>query len=318
MFLGIDRAYHVAIFVSATEAMAKQGKKRGLRVCRVVDVPLQEVSGICLRRDRNRRLSLVAVGDRLAKIAWFVEPRRDTGEIVWHTAGIKRLTGSEIPKKDPQIEAICADGAGRIMLLQETPPRVEVIDPETRQVVASIELAVDGRDALARSWSHRDGSRGEGMTLLAGGHLLIAKEKQPSALIEFGPANSKARGLKRGGALQNGKRWPIAKGRHHFVVLAVWYPDKALAKACVDFSDLAIGPDGRLYLLSDQSASIARLDDLPADGGTAALAAAWHLDDLGGKPEGLAFTAEGRAIVALDKRKARRNLFLLEPAIAPS
>jgi hypothetical protein len=71
-------------------------------------------------------------------------------------------------------------------------------------------------------------------------------------------------------------------------------------------------------LLSDQSASIARLDDLPPGGGTAALAAAWWLDDLAGKPEGLAFTAEGRAIVALDKRKARRNLFLFEPAIAPS
>jgi len=118
--------------------------------------------------------------------------------------------------------------------------------------------------------------------------------------------------------LPNGKRWPIAKGRHRFVALAVWYPDKTLAKACADFSDLAIGPDGRLYLLSDQSASIARLDDLPADGGTAALVAAWHLEDLGGKPEGLAFTAEGRAIVALDKRKARRNLLLLEPAIATS
>jgi hypothetical protein len=53
-------------------------------------------------------------------------------------------------------------------------------------------------------------------------------------------------------------------------------------------------------------------------GGAAALTAAWQLDGLPGKPEGLAFTAEGRAIVALDKRKARRNLFLLEPAIARS
>jgi hypothetical protein len=38
---------------------------------------------------------------------------------------------------------------------------------------------------------------------------------------------------------------------------------------CADFSDLEIGPDGRLYLLSDQSASIARLDDLPPEGGKA-------------------------------------------------
>ena len=50
--------------------------------------------------------------------------------------------------------------------------------------------------------------------------------------------------------------------------------------------------------------------------GVAALTAAWRLSNLDGKPEGLAFTAKGRAIVALYERKARRNLFLLEPAIA--
>jgi hypothetical protein len=49
------------------------------------------------------------------------------------------------------------------------------------------------------------------------------------------------------------------------------------------------------YLLSDKSSTIARVDDLPAGGGAASLIDAWQLDDLDGKPEGLAFTAEGRA-----------------------
>jgi hypothetical protein len=159
--------------------MAKKVKNGRLRVCRVVDVPLQEVSAICLRRDRNHRTSLIAVGDRLANFAWFVEPRSDADEINWHTAGIKRLSGSKLPKRDPQIEAICADGIGRILLLQETPPRVEVIDLEASRVFASIELAIDGRDELARSWSDPEGSHGEGMVLLPCGHLLIAKEKKP-------------------------------------------------------------------------------------------------------------------------------------------
>jgi hypothetical protein len=89
-------------------------------------------------------------------------------------------------------------------------------------------------------------------------------------------------------------------------------------RACADFSDLEIGPDGCLYLLSDKSSTIARLDDLPAGGGTASLLDAWQLGDLDGKPEGLAFTAEGRAVVAVDTRKPRRNLVLLEPAFAQS
>ena len=146
--------------------------------------------------------------------------------------------------------------------------------------------------------------------------MLIAKEKNPAAFIEFGPPRSRSRGLVRGGALADGERWPIKKGNHRFVALAVWLPDKALAKTCADFSDLEIGPDGYLYLLSDQSSTIARLDDLPAGGGKAAFLDAWRLGDLDGKPEGLAFTAQGRAIVGLDTRKPRRNLVLLEPEIA--
>lgn len=294
----------------------KTPKKGRLSVRRVVDVPLREVSGVCLRRGRGRELSLFAIGDRVAVAAWVRLPRHDTGKLDWRTIDVARLAGSQLPADDPQIEAVCADGAGRVLLLQEHPPRAELVDLAASRVVASVELEVEGRDALARSWSDPKGSQGEGAVLLRGAHLLVAKEKGPKALVEFGPRGALSRGLARHGALAGGAPWPIGKGRHRYVALAVWWPDKALAKACADFSDLEVGSDGRLYLLSDKSASIARLDDLPPGGGTAALTAAWRLSGLDGKPEGLAFTPNGRAIVALDTRKARHNLVLLEPAIA--
>ena len=299
--------------------MVKNGKskKNRLRVRRVVHVPLREVSGICLGRSGNNQMFLIAVGDRAAKIAWFSLSGSEEVQIDWHIRSITKLPGSKLPKHNPQIEAVCADGGGRILLLQETPPSVELIDPEALEAVASIDLAVEGRDKIARAWSDPKGSRGEGAVLLPGGHLLVAKEKKPAALIEFGPPHSQSRGLVRGGALADGERWPINKGHHRFVALAIWRPDKILAKTCADFSDLEIGPDGCLYLLSDKSSTIARLDDLPAGGGTATLLEAWRLGDLDGKPEGLAFTALGRAVVGLDTRKARRNLVLLDPAIAP-
>jgi hypothetical protein len=226
------------------------------------------------------------------------------------------MAGSALPKKDTQIEAVCADGAGRVLLLQESPARAELVDLDAMRVVASIELMVEGRDDLAEAWNDPDGSRGEGAVLLGGGHLLVAKEKRPAVLIEFGPAGARSQGLSQGGALADGAAWPIEPGSHRYVPLAVWTPDKSLRKCCDDFSDLEIGPDGRLYLLSDQSATIARIDDLPPGGGTASLTASWRLDDLDAKPEGLAFAADGRAAVALDKRKQRNNLVLLEPAIA--
>ncbi len=165
--------------------MAENGKSNNnrLQVCRVIDVPLHEVSGICLRRGRNGRMHLIAVGDRMAKIAWFSLPRSDGGSIDWHMGDIAKVSGSMLPKHDPQIEAVCADGPGRVLLLQETPPRVELIDPEALSVVASIDLAVEGRDEIARAWSDPKGSRGEGMVLLPGGHLLVAKEKKPAGIV---------------------------------------------------------------------------------------------------------------------------------------
>jgi hypothetical protein len=287
-------------------------------VNRAIDVPLREVSGICLRRGRKGQMSLIAVGDRVAKVAWLSLPPSDSGPLDWSTTSVAKVSGSKLPKNDPQSEAVCTDGAGRVLFLQESPPRVELVDFEDSRVVASISLSVPGRSQLARSWSDPKGSRGEGVVLLRGGHLLVAKEKDPAALIEFGPAGAKSRGLIQGGTLAGGARWPIADGEHRFVALATWWPDKALDKSCADYSDLEIGPDGRLYLLSDKSAVIARLDDLTPGGGTATLTASWKLDDLDGKPEGLAFAADGRAVVALDTPKRRNNLVLLEPPIAAS
>ncbi|XIA63061.1 hypothetical protein ACFIOY_27740 [Bradyrhizobium sp. TZ2] len=251
----------------------------------------------------------------MAKVAWFSLSRDDGRPIDWHTSSIAKLAGSMLPEHDPQIEAVCADGLGRILLLQETPPRVEFSDPKTLKVVASLDLAVEGDGKIARAWSDRR-DREEGVVLLPGGHLLVAKEKKPSAFIEFGPPHSRSRGFVRGGALADGGRWAVKKGHHQLVALAMWLPNKALAKTCADFSDLEVGPDGCLYLLSDKSSTIARLDNLQAGGGTADFLDEWRLGDLQGKPEGLAFTARGRAIVGLDTRKARRNLVLLEPAIA--
>src|SRR5499427_5534843 len=300
-----------------SDGKKRKSNKNRLRVRRVVHVPLREVSGICLGRSDNGRMFLIAVGDRAAKIAWFSLSGSEEVQIDWHTRSIAKLSGSKLPKHNSQIEAVCADGVGRILLLQETPPSVELIDPEALKVVASIDLVIEGRGKIARAWSDPKGSRGEGTVLPPGGHLLVAKEKKPAAFIEFGPPHSRSRGLVRGDALADGERWPIKKGHHRFVALAIWFPDKTLAKTCADFSDLEIGPDDFFYLLGDKSSTIARLDDLPAGGGTAALLETWQLGDLDGKPEGLAFTALGIAVVGLDTRKARRNLVLLDPPIAP-
>ena len=92
-----------SLMSAETLSHGENGKSNNnrLRVCRVVDVPLHEVSGICLRRGRNGRMYLIAVGDRVAKIAWFSLPRSDGGRIDWHTSDIAKLSGSMLPKRRP-------------------------------------------------------------------------------------------------------------------------------------------------------------------------------------------------------------------------
>jgi len=54
---------------------------------------------------------------------------------------------------------------------------------------------------------------------MVNGHLLIAKEKDPSAFIEFGPAGDQPSGFGSASALAEGARWPTDEGDHVFVPL---------------------------------------------------------------------------------------------------
>ena len=69
--------------------------------------------------------------------------------------------------------------------MREDPPLITVGDPVTGRVTAQITLVVP--DAAQLPWDD-SGSRGEGLVLLSGGRLLVAKEKDPPAVIMFAPS----------------------------------------------------------------------------------------------------------------------------------
>jgi hypothetical protein len=291
------------------------GTRHALRIQRTEHVPIVEVSGVCLRRGPDGRMSLIAIGDREAVAAWVVLPEDDDEPWEWSLMDVARLQGSLMPAGDPQLEAVCADGQGRVLLLQEAPPRAELIDPAEERVVASFDLVVPDGHPLAEAWHDPDASRGEGAVLLTNGHLLIAKEKDPPAFIEFGPADESPSGFGPGSVLPDGVAWPVERGHHQFIALDTWMPTDELLEACADFSDLEVGPDHRLYLLSDKSATITRLPVLEPGTGETTTERTWSLGKVDGKPEGLTFTREGRAIVALDTRRAKSNLVVFDPPI---
>ena len=296
--------------------MAKGRDRRRLSVLRTDDVPLLEVSGLCLRREAAGDMALVAFGDRTSIAAWVELPSDDLGACDWKTLDLAGVQGSLIPRDDPQVEAVCADGAGRILILQESPPRVELLDWAAQRVVTRIALDIPTDHELYESWIDSEGSQGEGAAFMQNGHLLIAKEKDPAAFIEFGPEGDEPSGFDADTALEGGAIWPTEEGDRVFVPLGVWMPSVKLQAASEDFSDLEVGPDRRLYLLSDKSASIVRVGELVPGDTVARAEQVWELPMLDGKPEGLALTRSGRAIVALDTKRATGNLVLLEPPIA--
>jgi hypothetical protein len=83
-----------------------------------------------------------------------------------------------------------------VLLLQEGPSRVLVLSAGLARVEAVVELAVaPGQPGFGREWGADDNARGEGLLLMARGHMLVAKQKDPVCLIEFGPAgDAPARG----------------------------------------------------------------------------------------------------------------------------
>ena len=73
------------------------------------------------------------------------------------------------------------------------------------------------------------------------------KEKNPAAILEFGPAGAAPVGWRRGGPTVA----PVP-GDAVMTVLTTWWLGEELATWLPDISDATIGPDGCLYLVSDQ------------------------------------------------------------------
>ena len=157
------------------------------------------------------------------------------------------------------------------------------------------------------------------LVLLRGGRLLVAQEKRPRALIEFGPRGTEARGLSSDDVLRPGESWEAPDGRVEFVPLSVWKLESAAKKALGDVSAIGTDPDGNLWLLSDKSRRVGRLAlDVPLgphDDAVRDLDEIWDLPDGAVKPEGIAPLGDGRVLVALDTSSTAGNgMIVTRPA----
>lgn len=275
--------------------MAKPPK---LEVRDVADVPLREVSGLTLHGGQ-----LLAVGDHDPVV--FTAPR-DDWPLQWE--GID-FAAAGLPDGGTQFEALVSAGGDTVLVLQEQPARVLLLDLAAQVLVGELHLEVPEGHPLRQAWLGDSSSRGEALLLTGGGHLIVVKEKDPAAILEFGPAGEAPAGWQRGVPVS-----APAHGDATLTVLATWWLGEQLSEWLPDISDATVGPDGRLYLVSDQGSAIARLpDSLDPAGGTVEAAALWRIAGRPENAEGLVILEDGTALVGLDTKSPKKNLLRLDP-----
>jgi uncharacterized protein YjiK len=290
-----------------------------LTVRDVFDLQLREVSGICERAAGDGRpRQLLAIGDDSHELlVGDLEPevpatfaRHDLEPL---------LTGAGVRiGRSSQWEGIDTDETGRVFVLREVPGTVFVFDPALDRLLHVLPLTVEDDPGEQRAWDADENALGEGVLLLRNGHLFVVKEEKPRQLLEFGLPGEAAQGLHGDLLIADAGRFPTpAASTATFHMLSAWdLGGEALARVG-DLSDVTIGPDGRVYLLSDESRCIARLQDrVPPESGTVEVDRIWGLPDRLHQPEGIVITASWEVLVATDHKERRENLFLLD-GLAP-
>lgn len=284
------------------------GKHPRLVLSKVIDLPVVEASGIAVRQTERGAVVLV-IGDRTAHVgACLIGTGGELDD--WTTIDLAELPGWPSPDGDSQFEAIAADGGSLIAVMCEDPPIVLVADTGNRELRAEIRLTAPAGSVIDGQWDDAS-SRGEGLVFLRGRRLLVAQEKRPRALIEFGPIGTEPKGLSSDDLLRSGESWEAPSGRVEFVPLSVWTLKSAAKKALGDISAIGTDSQGNLWLLSDKSQRVGRLDlDTPLgpdDDELRDLDEIWDLPKGAEKPEGIAAIGDGRVLVVLDTPSTSGN-----------
>ena len=214
-------------------------------------------------------------------------------------------------KNNSQWEAVAAD-KDRVFMLAEGSSKVSVFNNDMKKFEGTIELKISKTHILFADWDKDTNSRGEGLILLDNGHMLLLKEKNPVLLIEFGPKGEAAGGFKPGDAVAGKESFPFNKNTNEFIPLKHWDLGANSQSQLSDASDLAVGPDGKLYILSDHSGRIVAIENvLKPSEDKFKVKAAWILPKKVEKAEGLGFTPAFEPIVVSDIGGKDKNLFIL-------
>jgi subtilisin-like proprotein convertase family protein len=282
-------------------------------------LPLTEVSALAVRGASTGGRELVAVSDEQFDVLTVeLDDTGAPGRCTAHMLAtvlppdlLARTDGSEF-------EGVACDGAGRVFILQEGPARVLVLAPglDRLERVISLDVAED-EPGFGVEWHAAGNARGEGLTLLRNGRLLVAKQRDPVRLIEFGPPGVRARGAGTDELLPADDAFELPAAGDRLVVLTSWGLSDASAQQLEDITDIATGDDGRLYVIGGRSRCIGRIESrVSPRAESVTIDAHWDLPSRQpgdpGRAEGLALLPAMQPLISIDTRSPTVNLVRLE------
>jgi uncharacterized protein YjiK len=285
-----------------------------LEIMTAWDLDLREVSAICERpAGHGRPRQVLAVGDQTHHL--LVGGLEAGGPGRFERRDLAPLladAGLPTPESS-QWEGLDTDSTGRVFVLREVPGTVLVFDANLQTLRHVFPLTVEDDPGELEVWEADHNALGEGLLLLRNGHLFVVKEDKPRQLLEFGRPGARAEGLHDGLPVAHAAEFPTPlEHRVTFRLLTGWDLGGEAMERIGDLSDVTVGPDGRIYVLSDESRCIARLQaTLDPDDRLVEVDRIWHLPDRLRQPEGLVITRDWEVLVATDHDEPRENLFLL-------
>jgi hypothetical protein len=258
-----------------------EGSTSSLPVVDVWDLPIREASGLALRQV-GHTTQLIGVGDSEASII-AVDITHGRPQSV---SAIDMGDVARAKKAGSQFEAVAVDRDDRVAVLQESPPAVLFVDAATG--VLAEQVSLDADEHHPSGWYGQRDGRGEGLVFGDLG-LLVGKEKRPAGLLQFVATSGVG---------------TFGSSPSPFTAAGWWEIDDI-----DDVSDVTIGPDGRIYVLSDQSRCIARLRTLREGDDHVDVDATWAVDAK--NMEGLVVLDDMTPLVAVDTKKGKNNLLVL-------
>lgn len=211
-------------------------------------------------------------------------------------------------------EALAIDGQNRIFALQEHTQSIVVLSEDLK----SVEHVIHYNFADAFSDPVNKGSRkvrknalGEGLVLLKNGHILVAKENYPVALVEFGPVGDDPLGLNPNTVLAEGEAFTFAFEEDFHQKLVPLHSWTLATHGKCDISDLALDNDRQLMALSEDCLTIQRYRSLELNK-EAALLDVFVLPGEVKSPEGLVAVGNEWLVGSDVSSKKEFNLYRLK------